>query len=175
MKNKNLKTFLFIVIGGSISLSAVAISDETPQKKETSTTVTKTDTTTKTAKLEDPITKQIQDRILAPFIAQSGRYNTVSRVARRTEAVYKLVEVTEEASEGVRLFNITKTPIIRGKDSKPLTLIAVQLKHLAKSNKTLAKQGNDWVELEDHKYLRLIPNLSLNPISAPKDKASQSK
>ena len=64
------------------------------------------------------------------------------------------------------MFHITSTSSLtllkktKGKSvvkNQGKTIVAHEIKYLTPSNKILIKQGNDWVTIQDHKFLSLLP------------------
>ena len=153
MNPLNIKNTLFSIAGGSLLLTSVAISSEAELKE------------VKVQSSQDPAIKLITNEVLAPIIAQNNRTNNFSRVLRASKT-YNLVEVLESATEEQRMFHITSTSSLtllkktKGKSvvkNQGKTIVAHEIKYLTPSNKILIKQGNDWVTIQDHKFLSLLP------------------
>ena len=167
------KQFLLnsIIVTATVAFTGIALCHEkiiVIPKQETKPT-------TKKEVAVDPAVTMINTEVLVPVRHQELRRNGFSRSRPTRANRYELAETSSDLVEGARYFDILVTAYNPRKikiqkqkkttsnapkiiaDPKPK--IYLKLKYLTASNQLLIKQGEDWVERKDHKYLKLIPKV----------------
>ena len=156
---KNPKTYYPFLVAAVIAGGALIPTTSGEEKKSSRTEVA--------ANAEDPVVATINQKLVSPLNLQFRYGRAMTRSMPSSSTSYLLVENKEDAKEGIRQFQVMKKTTFYRKGTEPKQEEYLLVRHLAEGDQVLVKLKEEWIPMNQHPLLKLLPEVPAATVITP--------